>query len=190
MKKIAALILALLMVFSFTACKKDKAKKNAEKHSVNIEEYAKKGKIPEIKYSLGQDVEVLLSALEADAEEQGLELDDAYNIYEGEDKVLISAGGYEFYYFSDNEDKGISYIVSYQDAYGFTHDITLINEVEKVLSNYKYKKEDITDKNAFFMMGVSEGTVLSAEFGKNTVSFVFVDNALSATAIYKTQDWK
>ena len=40
------------------------------------------------------------------------------------------------------------------------------------------------------MMGVSEGTVLSAEFGKNTVSFVFVDNALSATAIYKTQDWK
>ncbi len=190
MKKITAVILALLMVFSFTACKKDKDEKKTAKHSVNIEEYAKKGKIPEIKYSLGQDVEVLLTALEAEAEEQQTEHDDAYNIYEGEDKVLISSGGYEFYYLSENEDKGISYIVSYEDAYGFTHDITLVNEVEEVLSDYKYTKEDLTDKNAFFIIGAEEGTVLSAEFGKNTVSFVFINNALSATAIFKTNDWK
>ena len=190
MKKITALILAFLLAFSFTACKKEKDVKKAEKHSVNIEEYAKKGKIPEIKYSLSQDVEVLLSALEAEAEEQETEHDDAYQIFEGDEKVLISAGGYEFYYLTDKEDKGISYIVSYEDAYGFTHDITLINEVEEALSEYKYKKEDLTEKNAFFMMGVEEGSVLTAQFGKNTLSFVFINNALSATAIFKTNDWK
>jgi hypothetical protein len=48
----------------------------------------------------------------------------------------------------------------------------------------------LNDKNSFFILGAAEGKVIKYKFKKNTVSFVFINDALFATAIYKTGDWE
>ena len=55
------------------------------------------------------------------------------------------------------------------------------------LSPNKIKRED----NVFFFMGdISNVNLLKIAFEKNTVMFIFQDNALCATVIYSNENWK
>ena len=96
---------------------------------------------------------------------------------------------FQYYYYKDKADKGVSYIVSFEKAYGFEIG-TLSLEIKNALPGFSFTEEKLDDDNGFFVLGATEGKVYKYSFEKNTVSFVFVDDALYATAIYTTDDWE
>ncbi len=180
MQKVLCIILSLVMVLSFTACKKEDT---VSESSIDLEQFAKSGSIPECKYSLGTDVEILKTELSAYAEsEAGSE--SLYDVTEGEETVCVTNGIYNFYYEKDNKDKGISYIASFDKAFGFEIGEVILT-VKDALSGIKYTEEEVNEDNAFFLFVPIEGSVIKCEFEKNTIMFVFENNALCATAIYR-----
>ena len=185
MKRLLSLILAFCFLLSLTACG---AKDNNEDDDniIDLEYYASVGKIPECAYSLGEDVEKVKAELSAAAE---VDEEKTYYLQEGKKNVLIDSGAYNFYYIKEKAEKGISYIASYEAAYGFAIGAVDI-EVKEALKGNEFKEEPLSEDNAFFLTGASNGSVLKCEFEKSTIIFVFVDNALSATAIYTNDDWK
>lgn len=183
MKKALVLFLSFVLIFSFCACRGEK--KKAE-NSVDVEYYAKLGQMPESEFKIGDDVEQMKTELNKRFEEQE---DAVYNFVEGSETALIDIGHLNYYYYKDKVDDGISYIISYDKGFGFESG-TVSLEVIDVLSDFEYKREKINDQNAFFVLAANDGEVLKYTFSKYTVTFIFIDNALYATTIYKTSDWE
>lgn len=185
-KRILALILCLIIGLSLCACKDNKDKETG----VDIEYYANLGQIPESEFMLGDTGDTIKDALEKKkAESEKNNEDYFFNVQEGENNVLITDGTYDYYYKKAAPEKGISYLVSYSDAYKFELG-TIISEVKKELKKYDVTEEELTEENAFFYMGdFSKASLLRYKFEKSTVLFVFEENALCATAIYSNQNW-
>ena len=180
MKNIFCVLLSVVMLMSFTACNKEDTV--SKEPAVDLEYYAKIEKIPECKYNLGFDAETLKKELSDYAEsEEGSE--SLYDEIEGEETVCVTNGSYNFYYEKDNEQDGIAYIVSYEKAFGFEIGESIVT-VKDRLAGTKYTEEEINDDNAFFMFASEEGSVIKSEFEHISIMFVFVNNELSATAIY------
>ncbi|MBR7132690.1 MAG: hypothetical protein IKD04_04075 [Clostridia bacterium] len=186
MKKVLALLLTTLLALTFTACKGDKNTSSGD--TVDLEYFSKLGQIPECEYSLGESVTKIKDELSAKLESQDENSDFYYEVTEGENNTLIDNGAFMYYYQNEKEENGISFIASYSEAYGFAVGDIII-EVEKAIESINYKKTELTEKNTFFMYGASEGTAIICEFEENNIMFVFVDNALCATAIYNNNDW-
>lgn len=183
MKRIIALILCLTFLLPLGGCKN--GKKNSG-NGVDIEYFANLGQIPENDIALGTTPEKLKAALDKrgeEAEKNGEHY--GYNEVEGEKNVLVEEGPYDYYYKKADPEKGVAYIVSYQDAYGFKIG-DIIVEVEKQLRDYEFEKSDANEKNAFFYFGdYDKAQILRIPFKNNTVMFLFEDNSLCATAIYR-----
>lgn len=185
MKKFLCILLSLLLLFSFTSCG-DKEKQSGSE--IDLEYYVKLGQIPESEYQIGSDPEVIKEKLKEYAENP--EHDHAvYDVIEGENNVLIDGGLYNYYYKKANKSNGISYLISYDTAFGFEIGDVII-EVKDAFDGIEFKEEPLTEENSFFLPASSEGLVLTTEISNHTVSFVFVDNALCATALYITDEWK
>lgn len=185
MKRVLSLVLVLLLVFSISACGKKETSSGRE--SIDIEYYAGIGSIPECSYSLGQDVD----ELNADLEEHYNTVEDemVYEVTEGKTTAKIDNGTFQYYYVKDKKEDGVSYIVNFDTAYGFNIG-TVSVEILDALNEYKYTEEAMNDDNAFFVLGATEGKVVKYEFSENAVSFIFVNDALYATAVYKISDWE
>lgn len=198
MKRLLSILLCFILVFSFAACKADDSK---TADTVDIEYYAKLGRIPETEYTLGTDVDKVKDELSKKLEAQEEEETDSdhnhhhdtaefiYDVIEGENNVLIDNGTNCYYYVKENKDKGISYIVNYDTAFGFEIGTVSI-EIEEALEGLNFTEEDVTEENAFFATYVYNGTLLKGTFGDTVVLFVFQDNALFATAMYDSKNWK
>lgn len=184
MKRFLSALLIVCILLSFAAC--GKADTSSDKNGIDIEYYAELGSMPESKYSLGQDIDTLKQELE---EIYNTEEEAVYNVVEGKSTVQIDSGAFQYYYVKENESDGISYIVNFNKAFGFEIG-TVSVEISDALKEFKSVEEDLNDDNAFFVLGNQDGKVLKYKFSKNTVSFVFVNDALYATAIYKTNDWE
>ncbi len=185
MKRLLSFALAALMIFSLSACGEKDNKKDS--NSVDIEYYANLGQMPECDYSLGESVSKINDELSKQFESSDIE-EMVYSVSEKGNRVLIDNGQFKYYYLKEKEADGVSYIVSFDNAFGFEVG-TLTVEVENALADFDYKTEDISKDNVFFLLGSPEGSVISCEFEENTVMFVFENNALCATALYKTSDW-
>lgn len=183
MKRIIALLLCLTFLLTLGGCKN--GKKNGG-NGVDIEYFANLGQIPENDITLGTTPEKLKETLDKrgeEAEKNGEHY--GYNEVEGENNVLVEEGPYDYYYKKANPQNGVAYIVSYQDAYGFKIG-DIIVEVEEHLSDYEVEKLGANDKNAFFYFGdYNKAQILRIPFKNNTVLFLFEDNSLCATAIYR-----
>ena len=155
---------------------------------VDLEYYVKLGQIPESEYQIGSDPEVIKEKLKAIADNP--ENDHAvYDVIEGNQNVLIDGGLYNYYYKKANKSNGISYLISYDTAFGFEIGDVIV-EFKDAFKDIEFKEEPLSEKNAFFLPGTSEGSVLKTTISDFTVSFIFVDNALCATALYLTDEWK
>ena len=184
MKRVLSFILVFALILSFAACgKKDTSSTD---NGIDVEYYAELGSMPESEYSLGQDVDTLKTKLE---EIYNTVEESVFNVVEGEKTVQIDSGTFQYYYVKEKQSDGISYIVNFDKAYGFAPG-TVSVEIKDALKDFKYSEEALNDDNAFFVLGSMEGNVVKYKFSKNTVSFIFVNDALYATAIYKTNDWE
>lgn len=200
MKKLVSLALALLMLFSFVGCKEESKTKSDK---VDLRYYASLGQIPEVEYKLGADCKIVEKELSAKYEEylsndpeNGADHDHDHNaedtyfeIIEEDDYFFINSGSkYYFYKTADKED-GISYIVTFGDAFGFKMG-DFIHDVKTSLPNIEFVEEEITAGKLHFDKYIDSGTTLTAEFSGVSIMFVFVDGNLYATAMYKTDSWK
>lgn len=198
MKKLLSLFLCLCLLFSFTGCGE---KKKSNTNKVDLEYYAKLGQMPEAEYTLGADIDNVINELtkkfddyqnshgdDPDHSHDHNQADFMFDVTEGEKNVLIDNGTINYYYNKKNKDKGISYIVNYDTAFGFEIG-TVSSEVRKYLSDYDLKEEPLTEDNAFFVSYLTNGTVINTKIEDVAILFVFEDNQLFATAIYDTNNW-
>ena len=181
MKRLFCLLLTVVLCLSFAGCKEEKTKEA----DLDIAYFADLGQMPECEYSLGTESDKIEAEYVKQAEEDE---EYYYNIQEGKSNVLIENGTYKFYYKKDKKDEGIGYLVSFDTAYGFEIG-TVSLEVKEALGDFKYTEEKLNEKNSFFLLGAQNGSVIKCQSKKNTVMFVFDNNALCATAIY-TNDWE
>lgn len=177
MKRILAFLLALCMIFAFCGCggKKEKVSE--------IEQQASKGVIPESEFALGTEISVIKNAFDPEKSEEPL------IVQEGSSTVLMTIDNYDFHYYKDKEQNGISVIVSYANAYGFENGITMSNDVIEVLGD-KGKLAAATEDQLYFLRSATEGCeVLSYTYGDYELEFYFIDYFLAATKLTDTRYW-
>ncbi len=194
MKKLFCLGLSLILCFSLSACGNKEKNKNSD--VADLEYYARIGRMPEVDYVLGTDVDKITDELSKRLEEENKKHQDDPNhthdhdedefffeIFEGEKNVLLDNGHISYYYTKANKDKGISYIVNYDTAYGFPLG-TVISEIKAAYPDFDFIEFPIDSNNTLFADYIMNGTVLSTPFDGNVISFIFQDNELFATAIF------
>ena len=188
MKKALSLILCMIFVFSFAACK-EKEEKSAPvvstvKHNVDVKKLVDEGVIDTIDYKLGDDVETVKTALSQITDEHGdsgFDFNDAWEEY-----VTMSADGVFCRYEKDEESEGISVLAVNDGAFGFTKGMipTKVSDAMKSLG-YSTALRDVKDGEFFFLPKGTEAGVLEYRFDKNNLAFVFIEDGLSFTVIYK-----
>ena len=201
MKKLLSIFVCFALFLTFTACK-GKNDENNNTSKIDLEYYAKIGKMPEIDFTLGDDVDDVIAKLtkkqnEIDAEHQDDpdhshthdQAEFIFNVIEGEKNVLIDNGVANYYYNKNNKDKGISYIVNYDTAFGIEKG-ALVSEVQSHLTGYELKQIDATKEEIFFASYITDATVLRYEIKNVVIMFVFQENQLYATAMYDVNNWK
>lgn len=186
MKKLLCMALGFCILFVFTSC--GAAKTASEGDKVDVEYYAKLGKIPESEYSLGAGIDEMQAKLSAAFESAGEDADVVYEVSEGERTVGINTGATQYYYMKDKKTAGVGFMVNYEKAYGFEPG-TVIIEVRDALEKFKADEHEASGNELFFLPVTENNTVLSYTFGKYKLMFVFQDNALCATAIYNPENW-
>lgn len=189
MKKLLSLFLCLTILFVFAACG---GSSNAIKHEVDIEYYAKLGKIPECEFALGANTEDIksemeerLSVVESGDHSHG---EVAYTFIEGNLTALIDCGNYRYYYYKSQIGGGVSFIASFDNAYGFNMGDS-ISKIKEVISEFDYKETSLNEDNSFFLNGTPDGVCIEAVFGEHTVNFIFIENELTATTIFDGSQW-
>jgi len=192
MKRIVALALSVIFVFSLTACSEENIVSNEIEglNDIDLKYYADQGKIPEIEFKIGDSPDDIIAELEKKEAEASKNEHYYHFVHEGETKVLISTGINEYYYKNDKKDNGISFIVCFDDSFGFKLGDNIL-AVEKSLKDYDLKEEALSKEYKFFYPGEFESaTVLKADFEKNTIMFIFSNNTFCASVIYSNENWK
>ena len=180
MKKILCLVLCVVFAFSLAACGEENDKKS--NHSVDIEYYVSLGQINDLKYKLGDSVDSAVESLEATLDDHG---ESNYFDYQSGEYTIMTDGSVCCCYKTDDESAGITHIVKYGDAYGFTVG-AVSTQVRDTMSNMGYESQEREAKSGelFFLPASAGITVLEYQIKENTVLFVFQEHALSATVIY------
>lgn len=175
MKRVLMIVLSLALMITFVSC--DKKNTSSDVEGIDVEYYAKIGKVPECEYRIGSKAEDILSKLKAENGEES----SYYGEMESGDYKVITTSGFNYFYKKD----AVCYIVDYDVAYGY--DIGTISiEIKKDMSarGFETSERDLTEDEKSFIMGALNCTCFEYNFGKNTVLFVFQDNALCATVLH------
>lgn len=181
MKRFLSIIFCIIFAFSLTACGDNSG--GDSDHSVDIEYYAKLGQISDLEYKLGDSIEGTKTALSETVDDHG---EPMYFDYPSGDYTVMTDGIACCCYKTDDEESGITHIVKYGDAYGFTVG-AVSTQVRDTMSDMGYDAEEREAKEdeIFFLPSSTGITVLEYSIKDNTVLFVFQEHALSATVIYK-----
>ena len=197
MKKLLALSLCFMILFSFAACKEDEKKANDE---IDLQYYVNLGQIPELEYKIGADCDEVNQKLSDEYEKylssapHSTEDDDHYaediyfNVLEKDGYVFLDQGTKGYYYKQSEKDKGISCLITYGDAFGIEMG-TFIYDLKQKMQSIEFSEKEITVGDLFYADYMSEGTVLTAEFDNITVQFLFEDGSLYCTALYLTDTY-
>lgn len=200
MKKLIALSLCIISIFTFAACNEKIRTKN---DVVDLEYYAKLGQIPEVKYRLGSDCDKVEKELQAEFDaflaDDRFNTDDDNHDHDTEeiyfdksdkgDYIFINNGSKYYLYKEDEKKDGISCVVTFGEAFGFKMG-TFVYDIKTSMASIEFVEEEITAGSIFFEDFLSTGSVLKVEINDTTVMFVFQEGELYCTAMYKTDSWK
>lgn len=203
MKKTFCLLLSLAILFSFSGCKNSEDNlTNINSGEISIEEYAKKGQIPEQKFALGTDVEtvkkyysdIVAQYEQEDSGEENIghsheDLEAYYfDVAEGEKTVRMDTGNTTFFYEKAKADQGISVISTKEKVFGFVPGTTIKQEIEMAFSS-KGETIDATAEDMYFVIQTDTSVILRYTFENIKLDFYFTDNILMTTVIMNTQNW-
>lgn len=181
MKKILCLVLCMLLVFSFAACGKKST--NSNRHDVDVEYFAKQGKISDLDYRLGDDVDKTKEVLSKTPDDHGAS---NYFDYTSGDYTIMTDGMVSCCYKTDEKDAGITHIVKHDAAYGFEVG-AMSTQVRDAMSSMGFDAVEREAKNGelFFLPMGANTTVLEYTIKDCNVIFVFAEHSLSAVVISK-----
>lgn len=202
MKKIFCLMLALVFVFSFAGCGNgdETDTSSVASRAAEIEEYIKKGSIPEIPFAVGTDVDDvedyyndMMEQLEAEhSDDEGhIHSDDDiyFEVTKGNLSVTMDTGKMKYFYEKAKKSKGVSVILTFEDAFGFEVMYTTKNDIEEALSGLSGKTLSATEDDLYFLSYASEAIILRYEIDRYRLDFYFDDNTLMATVLQNTENW-
>lgn len=176
MKRILAVVLIICMAFAFCGCGNKKTNVN------KIEEQVSQGKMAESEFALGTEISVIKNAFSDESEQELL-------VREGTQTAILSIDNFDYHYYKDKEQNGISVIVNFTNAFGFENGITMSNDIIKVLGE-DYKLDAATEDQLYFLRSATEGCeVLSYTYGDYLLEFYFIDYFLAATKLTDTRYW-
>ncbi|MCQ2450672.1 MAG: hypothetical protein MJ080_01675 [Clostridia bacterium] len=185
MKRIICLILVAVTVFAVAGCgKKEKTEKRptqkTDASAVNIDKYVKSGTMPETDYSLGDSFDVIKTAF-VDSDETGVA-----QVIDGEEYTTVVTENINFVFNKDDKDAGVRYIVNFSKAFGFENaiDPNTVSEVMKS-KNHEASLKDLDESLTKLVPGSSECECLEYSISGKKLVFVFQDNLLTATILYK-----
>ena len=193
MKKITALFCTILLAACCCGCgtknQDQQAAQSSSAYAVDIAALATGGKIPEIKFALGTNVDELKEKFK-ETVEPGAEVDDLTET-QGEKTVWLDGGSVLFCYEKAKKENGISFMVAREYAYNFSMGgIYAQEDVIAAMGNLKYEKSAATDEDVFFMPTTPANCEkLSYVTGRNVLNFIFVDGTLSAVVLYNPENW-
>ncbi len=201
MKRIICSVLCLIFVFGLFGCSKKEGNDNQPQSTNNLSsavaEAVAEGKIPEMKFGLGDSIDELkdyydetYNKLEEEHQEGGhvhSESDVLLNISQGNLSVTYEIGGEKYYYERAKRPKGISVTCSLTDAFGIKHG-TLKNEVEATLCDLELKSLAAGEDELYFVQ-LTEALILRYKENNHTVDFYFSNNVLVATVLRDTDNW-
>ena len=196
MKRILALLLALVFVFSFAGCKKEKEPQNeTPSYQFDIAALAKEGKMPESTYALGTAFKVIDDAYNASLEH----IDEAAGHFD-ENKMEFTEGSVSYYYTSgpflyyfskDKKDEGLCFIVNFDTAYGFMAGYATDAEIKAAMPKLTPTVREAKESDLFFMPVAMEGCqMLIYEFDNIKLTFFMFEQTLVCTTLSDTNNWK
>lgn len=187
MKKILSVILALMLVLAlFTACNKVDNKENpiSSAQSENtLDKLVASGKIPEMQFGIGAKVEEVKKFYndKFETDPNAMELVE----YEVGDYTKLDLGAYSYYYETENIDGGIVGVTSVDTAFGFTMNITLLEDVKALAPSDAVLTMTTADDLFFLPGGAPEGAKkLYINTGEYELKLFFFNGYLSVVSLF------
>jgi len=201
MKKLIAVILSFLLCLSLAACSKEVVSSNDYKQKMEtITESLNKGKIPEIEYALGDNPDGIKKHFEDLLGNESHDEDEGHNhshdevtsftVTQGLRSVKMDAGKFVYHYEIDKKEKGVSVIVSYTEAFGFTAGESTMQDVAACFDPNSVKTVLPSDDDMYFLVyPSSDCMVLRYEKDNLKLDFYFSENVLIATVLLDKSNW-
>ena len=202
MKRILAAILAVFMLFTLAACG---AKDDAEVQSTpqiadksgEIETAVAEGKIPELKFKLGDataDLRTHYNDLWQDMENSHSgeghvhnDSDVLLDKSEGDLSMTYTIGTEGYYYEKAKSKNGIAVLCSTEDAFGFKQG-TPRADVEAALAYLSLKSLNAGEDELYFVP-IPEAIILRYKKDGRQLDFYFSENELVATVLRDLNNW-
>ena len=166
-------------------------KKEKSQLKVDIEYYAKLGQMTDCEFTLSSDLDKLDGLVKESLDAEHTHDEDAviYEQTEHDGYTEISAGDFKYFYVTAKKSDGIGLIVSLDGAYGFEQGAVAVDIREKLASaGFEAEEKTAEKEQVFFLPSFAQFTSLSYNFSKNTVVFIFENNALCACTL-SGEDW-
>ena len=202
MKRIIALFLALvLLTGTFAACSKEDVSSTNKTDSITaIKEGIQNGKIPEIDFALGDNPDgikkhfddLLAGGDHAEEGDHNHSHDEvtSFTVTEGFTTVKMDAGKFVYHYEKDKKSNGVSVIVSFTKAFGFTSGETTMQEVSACFDQNAITKFTASEDDMYFLVFPLENTmILRNESGDTRLDFYFNENVLVAVVLMDKNNW-
>lgn len=187
MKKLTALLLAVLLLFCVCGCSNNSGTASgSEKY--NLTECVKAGKIPECDIALGTPTANVKAAYNYD--ENAIGETGFYVISENKSTYFL-AGNTSFYFETAKEQNGISSIVFNGTAFGFPmNTYVTMEEVKNAFPTINFTEKNVENKEVYFLPYVIENCkALTYSVDNHRIDFFFEENQLFAVNLVDTANW-
>ncbi len=202
MKRIIAICLSLVLIACvFSACSNEVTSSNdITDNKTAILEGKENGKIPEIDYALGDNPDgikkhfddLLAKDDHSEEENHNHSHDEVTNftITEGISTVKMDAGKFVYHYEKDKKANGISVIVSYTKAFGFTAGETIMQEVSDCFEQNSITTFTASEDDMYFLVyPLDDCMILRNESDNIRLDFYFSENVLVAVVLMDKNNW-
>ena len=201
-KRILAVILAIMMLVGLAACKKNDDTASSDTNTLpdkssDIAAAVAEGKIPELEFKLGDEISVLrdrYNELYSDMQDahtgEGHVHDDGdvlLDMSEGNLSVTYNIGTASYYYEKEKKQSGIAVVCSLQDAFGFKQG-TSRSDIEGSLASLSLKSLNAGEDELYFVP-IPDAIVLRYKKDGRQLDFYFSDNELVATVLRDLNNW-
>ncbi len=197
MKRLTALVLCLVFLFSLCSCKvnKEQPESAPSEAGYNLSQILKEGKIPGTNYALFTLPETIKTENHYGEHVDGEQLHDHEDgnglfVEEGNRSVKLSLNADCYYYEKGKEDKGISSIVVFNDVLDLLIGTSTSNDVKINFEGIVFEERELTNMQVYFIPYEVEGAkALTFSEGNRKIDFIFMSDILIAINLYDTSVW-